>query len=409
MRPAQGVLLLGHGAAWEAEAVATLGAASGLVVLKRCLDLADLVASAATGQAQVVVLGGEVAIDAASWQQLHVHGVAVVVIAPDGDDAVLERWRRAGARVVLAQTDLGRLVEVLRVAAQPAPTPAPRAAAPAEQPRRSPGTGRVTVVWGPAGSPGRTTVALGLAAVAARRGSEPLLLDLDPWGGTVAQQLGLLEEVSGLLACNRSVGELATRFVGHQRRAAGLRVLTGLPRAERCAELRPELAADLIELAKRSGPVLVDTGFCLEEEPSAAYLGRPERNALTFDALALADQVVVVGTPDPVGLGRLARGLAELRERTSAPVEVVVNRMRRTLGWREADVVAMLSDYLPSPALHFLPEDRETLDRALALGRTLPELGESPLSRAMARLADAVLADAGGAGSAPVGSAQVAG
>lgn len=395
--------------------MAALGAASGLVVLKRCLDLGDLVASVATGQAQAVVLGGEVTMDAVSWQQLQ--GVAVVVVAADGDDVVLERWRRAGARAVLARAELGRLVEVLREAAHPAPTPTamPTAmptgsdVAPAAQPRRSPGTGQVTVIWGPAGSPGRTTVALGLAAEAARRGRDPLLLDLDPWGGTVAQQLGLLEEVSGLLACNRSAGELAARFVGHQRRAAGLRVLTGLPRAERWTELRAELATDLIELAKRSGPVLVDTGFCLAEEPSAAYLGRPERNALTFEALALADQVVVVGTPDPVGLGRLARGLAELRERTSAPVAVVVNRMRRTLGWREADVAAMLSDYLPSPALHFLPEDRETLDRALALGRTLPELGESPLSKALARLADAVEADVGGAGAAPARSAQVAG
>jgi hypothetical protein len=40
--------------------------------------------------------------------------------------------------------------------------------------------------------------------------------------------------------------------------------------------------------------------------------------------------------------------------------------------------------------LHFLPEDQATTDRALVAGRTLPEVGDSQLSRAVARLADAL-------------------
>ena len=57
---------------------------------------------------------------------------------------------------------------------------------------------------------------------------------------------------------------------------------------------------------------------------------------MTLAALDAADEIVVVGSADPVGLSRLARGLVELRERTAgAPVRVVVNRMRPTLGWSE--------------------------------------------------------------------------
>ena len=44
-------------------------------------------------------------------------------------------------------------------------------------------------------------------------------------------------------------------------------------------------------------------------------IARPGRNQLTLGAVDVADEVLVVGTPDPVGLSRLARGLVDLRER----------------------------------------------------------------------------------------------
>src|SRR3546814_15765417 len=83
-----------------------------------------------------------------------------------------------------------------------------------------PGRGRSVVVWGPTGGPGRTTVALGLAGEMARRGAAPLVLDVDPWGGSVGQHLGVLAEVSGLLACARahSPGELSGTYRSEARR-----------------------------------------------------------------------------------------------------------------------------------------------------------------------------------------------
>ena len=73
----------------------------------------------------------------------------------------------------------------------------------------------MVAVWGPAGAPGRTTVATGLAAVLATRGPT-MLVDADPYGGSVAQVLGVLDEVSGLLAAARLAGSgtLAEGFGG---------------------------------------------------------------------------------------------------------------------------------------------------------------------------------------------------
>jgi Flp pilus assembly CpaE family ATPase len=52
----------------------------------------------------------------------------------------------------------------------------------------------------------------------------------------------------------------------------------------------------------------------------------------------------------------------------------------------------MLSDFTRPVGLHFLPEDRATVDRALVTGRTLLETdAESALAVAIGRLADAVV------------------
>jgi hypothetical protein len=117
---------------------------------------------------------------------------------------------------------------------------------------------------------------------------------------------------------------------------------------------------------------------------------------MTLAALETADEVVVVGNADPVGLSRLARGLVELREVTGgAPVRVVVNRMRPGLGWSEKDVAGMVAGFARISGLHFLPEDRATVDRALVAGRTLTEIGDSPLGRAVASVVDTLVPGSG--------------
>src|SRR5690606_34947631 len=100
-------------------------------------------------------------------------------------------------------------------------------------------------------------------------------------------------------------------------------------------------------------------------------------------------EIVVVGSADPIGLARLARGLVELTEVTGARTfTVVVNRMRASLGWSEREVAAMVSGFADIASLHFLPEDRAATDRALVAGRTLTETGDSTLGRGIADVVD---------------------
>jgi MinD-like ATPase involved in chromosome partitioning or flagellar assembly len=258
----------------------------------------------------------------------------------------------------------------------------------------------VVAVWGPAGAPGRTTVAVGVAAEVARTGRPAFLLDVDPYGGTVAQHLGVLDEVSGLLAAARAAngGRLdADRLCGFARQVdEHLRVLTGLPRADRWREVRPAAFGELLdEAAHLASYVVLDVGFSLESGPADQLGGgAPHRDQMTLTAVQRADEVVVVGAADPVGLARLARALVELREVVpGVRPRVVVNRTRSSLGWSDREIRGMVEGFVTPLDVHFLPDDRPAADRALMAGRSLAESGESSLRTAVAELARAVVGE----------------
>ena len=390
------VLVLAAGSAWEAPALKAL-ADAGIVVAKRCVDVADLMASSSSGTASVALVDAELAqLDAEAVMHLLRYDVRTLAVSSRvgqterlGRLGVVETTGPAPADVVTAV----RRVAEREVVADPEPPEGRHLDANAAG-----GGGPVLAVWGPAGSPGRTTVAVGLAGEIAGLGRSTLLVDADPYGGTVAQALGILDEISGLLAVARmaNLGMLDPPSLAQscRRVAGGLDVLTGLPRADRRVEVRPDILTSVLTMASGLGTVVVDCGFCLEDA------GVPlARDRMTHDALAAADEIVVVGSAEPSGLSRLARGLVELRDvAPGTPVRVVVNRMRPSLGWSERDIVGMVEGYVGPAAVHFLPEDRPGVDQALVAGRGPWELGESRLRVALADLAAAVT---GAAPSAP--------
>jgi MinD-like ATPase involved in chromosome partitioning or flagellar assembly len=418
------VLMVASGAAWESAALTALTGRRGVVVLKRCVDIDDLLASASAGQADVAVLGlDSPGLDRTAVDHLRKHGVRpVAVVAADMLEPGRARGSRIGIHALVADDRLATLAEVVAspdtgpdTGRDPGPDPGPDPS-PTGNPSQLPAvpvpepghTGRVIVVWGPAGAPGRTTVASAIAGELARRRRRTVLVDADPYGGTVAQQLGVVDEVSGLLAAARLAGsgELEARFTSVQRGVDGcLSVITGLPRPDRYVEVRSGTLGHLLEIARGQADVVVDTGFSLEEDPAQEYATRPGRNQLTLDAIAAADELVVVGSADPMGLSRLARGLVDLRELAGGlagglatrvvatrvvATRVVVNRMRPTLGWAEKDIAGMVEGFARPTAVHFLPEDRVAVDRALVAGRMLVETGESALTRAVRAVVDAL-------------------
>ncbi|GAA5027526.1 hypothetical protein GCM10023258_22330 [Terrabacter aeriphilus] len=265
-----------------------------------------------------------------------------------------------------------------------------------ERARRTP----VLAVWGPTGAPGRTTIATTLAAELAARGVSCLLVDADTYGGSVAQTLGLLDEAPGIAAACRAADHGTLDLPALSRVApevtAGLRVLTGLPKAERWPELRAAALERVLELSRLLVQVVVvDCGFCLEDDAELSYdTLAPRRNEATLTALSVSDVVVAVGGADPVALQRLVRGLQELGTVPSGTPVTVVNRVRSgAVGSRpEARIADSLLRFAGLTGVRFVPDEARVLDDALLAGRSVVEHApDSAVRHAVAELATALL------------------
>lgn len=407
------VLTAVTGAVWESELVGALADSDhGLTVVRRCVDLADLLSVASTGTARAVLLSADLRrLDRESVSRLGSARVAVVGLADPADTHSERRLRQLGVAHVLAADSGPAAISAAVVAAvediSAGRGPAsdvgdPRAALP-DLPARQPaaeamtGPGSVVAVWGPTGAPGRTTVAVGLADEAARLGVPSLLIDADTYGGAVGQVLGLLDESPGVAAAARQAGN-GTLDVTVLARLAwavspSLRVLTGITRADRWPELRPSSLDVVLELARELAAfTVVDCGFCLEQDEEVSYdTVAPRRNAATVAILAAADVVLCVSGADPVSLQRTVRALAELREfLPEVAPRIVVNRVRKIVvpGDPRREIAAALARFAHVAAAAYLPQDVEAADSALAAGRTLADVStKSPLRLALRGLA----------------------
>jgi MinD-like ATPase involved in chromosome partitioning or flagellar assembly len=390
-------------ATWEADLVAALDRSEhGVTVVRRCVDVADLLAAAASGTARAVVLSADLRrLDRDVLSRLYTAGVAVLGLVDPGDEAGERRLRQLGVAHVLPADAAPELIsEQIMAAAQSPLRPGqhgqadPRAALPqlgappAEFPSL-PGSGQLVAVWGPTGAPGRTTVAVGLADESARLGVPTLLIDADIYGGVVAQVLGLLDESPGFAAAARldNQGALDVPALAQLARAIGprLRVLTGISRADRWPELRPDSVRGVLDRARSLAALtVVDCGFCLEQDEELTYdTMAPRRNGATLAVLEAADVVLAVGAADPIGIQRLVRGLAELAEvMPDKKPRVIVNRLRSGVvpGDPEREVASALRRFAGVSQVDTLPYDRSALDKALASGCTLGEAAPmSPL------------------------------
>lgn len=411
------VLLAAAGAPWEAELVSALEHDASVTVARRCVDVVDLLAAAASGLGRAaLVAAGLRRFDGDAVDRLLAAQVVPVGVVPRGDTAAEDRLRSLGvAHLVPADAGPAVIANVLvaaveapapdasgRMFADPSATAPPPAAVPpgAGAPLAADAAGRdgsVVAVWGPTGAPGRTTVAITLADELARMGRAALLVDADVYGGTIAAELGLLDESPGIAAACRLAG--STRVDGAT--LAGLcwglrpelRVLTGIPLASRWPELRPAALGSVLGAARQLADVtVVDCGFCLETDEELSFDSlAPRRNGATLAVLDAADCIVVVGAADPIGMQRLVRALSELRDaEVSGTPWVVLNKVRRGVvpGDPGRELAGALETFAGITPAALLPYDRESLDLALATGRSLGEARPaSPLRRAVGEVA----------------------
>lgn len=265
-----------------------------------------------------------------------------------------------------------------------------------DDPGGEPGT--VLTVWGP-GSPGRTTLALNLAAELADPLTRVVLIDADTTASALAQSWAVLDEAPGLAAAARAADQGVLDEQALVRLAPevrpGLLLLTGLPRADRWPEVRDSALADIIEVSRRCAAfVILDVAAGAEQDEELSFdTQAPRRHGATLTALETADRVVVVGGGDPIGLQRLVRGLDVLPTLSTAPREVVVTRVRPGPVGPDPErrIQEALARFAGAREVHLVPEDRESMDAALLHGQALAEIRPASVARTSIRaLADRI-------------------
>lgn len=315
-------------------------------------------------------------------------GIRLVALA--AGDADRAHAAQLGLHEVLDRSADWREIEALVSGGVPVPSRVGDAARTARH------AGEVVAVWGPAGAPGRTTLAINLAAEIAAAGHSVALVDADPYGGAIAPSLGLLDEAPGFASACRLAGGDALDLAELERIAqrysaprGSFDVFTGLVGPSRWPELAHDRVTSAIQsIAARSEYVVLDTGFSLErDEELTSDQFAPRRNAATFAALAAADRVVAVGLADPVGLSRLLRGHGDLVDLVEPErIDVVVNRVRSAaLGIdAHAQVRQTLRRFAGIADATLLPHDGRATDAAILTARTLRDAApRSPLRAAI--------------------------
>jgi MinD-like ATPase involved in chromosome partitioning or flagellar assembly len=441
-------VLTALGNRWDSRVATLLEASREVTIVRRCADLADLVATAAAGLGTVALVSGDLrGLDLTTVAQLRSAGVHVVGIAAHGDEESERRLRQLGiSRVVPGDAELGEFeaaltdavpdalpdVAHLAQALESGPVDRPSDRMPglaatgrngtaatgppdpdgvgphdAQVPAVEPGTGRVVAVWGPTGAPGRTTIAVTLATELAGLGIPTVLVDADTYGGSVAQALSFLDEAPGLAAATRAADQGRLDLPTLARLApvatSGLRVLTGIPKAERWPEIRPAALERVLSLCRSLAQVVViDCAFSVEDDEELSYdTMAPRRNAATLTTVAQADELVVVGGCDPVGLQRLVRALQDLRTVQGPRPTVCVNRVRAgAVGSNpEQRVSQALARFAGVTDIVYVPDDPASLDAALLEGRSLAECApQSPVRPAVRALAEKVAGAPTGSG-----------
>jgi len=402
---------------WESVLVTTLERGTDARIARRCPDLADLLAVAGSGLAEVALVSADLrSLDLTALDHLRECSVAVVGIYPPGDEQAELHLRQLGISTVIPADASAEVVQDALDALYAVPDPRLDAeatwSAPGEQreaafdvlndvrddlhPDVAEPLGTIIAVWGPAGAPGRTVVALNLASELARLGQSTVLVDADTYGGCIAQSLSLLDEAPGLAAATRSADQGTLDLAALARLApevsAGLRVLTGIPKAERWPELRAAALEHVLTLTRRLARfTVIDCGFSLEDDEELSYdTLAPRRNAATLTSLAVADQVLAIGAGDPIGLQRLVRGLQELGTVAGPAPIVVINKVRSSaVGIRpEPRIREALTRFAGIDDPRFLPDDPSSMDAALLAGQSLAEAApDSSVRKALVALA----------------------
>lgn len=330
-----------------------------LNVSRRCADSAEVLAAALAGVGDVALIDSQLGVDRSFLHRLRKAGLMPIVVAPAHQHAALKDM---GAQVLHSETDnlLAALLEIIDDESPPAPI--------IDVEREEPRTKNVIAVMSPWGAPGRTTVAVNLAAELASRGGNPLLIDADLWGASIKQYLGLEPDGAGLAAAIRGVERGTFDSEGLVRlteECSGMAVLGGINKSDRWREVSGAALTSFWEVVYTwpgyvviDSPVKIPTG----DDDAVGTFG-PAPNNMWDSILEIAQDVCLVGTADTVGIHRFVNFY--LDGDVPSP-HAIINRVRASAAGPRAkeSIHELLARFAGVSRPVLIPED-DAVDKAI--------------------------------------------
>jgi MinD-like ATPase involved in chromosome partitioning or flagellar assembly len=362
----------------EADIATSLASSPEIDLVLRCVDRSEFLGAVNGGLVAAVVLAGAPEwLDHTCVESCRKEGVNVVGVPSRTSDVIFfDRFQLSSST--------GDPVELIDLIESPA-----RESTGGAIPTQSVGSGQVIAVWGPKGAPGRTSVALELATAIETSGSSSILIDADPYGGDIAQLLGIIEEIPSIVwLCQvADKGELdraAIASIVRRGFSSGPVIVPGLVRPDVWPEISASGFVSLVdECAAAFERVVIDVGFCLEggsDTVSGGFL----RNQVAISAVSRCDLLVAVMRSDPVGLKAFLWNLPEARAVSGrGPVVIVANRVQKN---EEKELRGLLAEHVPGVPIVFIPNSdlfSKAADGGLPVSVLKPR---SPVARAVAQL-----------------------
>lgn len=372
----------------------------GFTIVRRCVEAVDVLAAASVEPHAAVVIGVDTPRLSADTVAAipDVQQRVVIAIAPDQDSAM--RARSWGIESVVISSDADLVEQVAAELSTDRAELVEHARAARSHGAAGGHAPGVTVVYGPAGAPGRSTIALGLAEAWSRSGDRVCLIDADSIGPSLALLVGMTEDVSGVLVSSRYAdqGALDLRSLGSACRRLDDRLwlMSGVGSADRWHQLRPASFERVVRMcADHFDRIVIDTNPLLnvEDFDDGVTTGLPGRDAVTRAALRLSQSVVAVTQPDAVSVFRLSVDLpAVLTQIEHSRVIVAVNKASKRDARAAAHVGAVLTDSGINVPVHTVPEDG-SVAACRRDGSLLWEVAATKkLRRSLSRLGQAVAA-----------------
>lgn len=310
----------------EAELLRALNERSSMFqVTHRCADLVELRAAVDAQATDIVITDADLpGIDATFIDQVHKRDVFVLLTCEDalrhhviGEDTWCERN---------AEEIVETLIKGLRRQLAGESSYSPKVVETKQETER----GKLIVVWGTDGAPGRSTIAFNLATQLSETKDSVVLIDADTSAPSLLLMSGNPIDASGVMraVALRNRGQLDAEEL-HEIAvplSEKLFLLSGLTKADKWRQLTAEAALDIIEVARQLGDVVVDLGAGFTDDDPAALTFVPKPEDLNLDVARAADAVILVARADAIGLSRLQSMIGDCEEHSVQIHAIVLNQ-----------------------------------------------------------------------------------